>query len=356
MMVRLILIAAAAALAWWLSGYDSRLTGENKRDDLVRRGWRCAWTLVFLAFGWLVPPLIIFMFVAIAVLWASCVSELFARGFHVFVDHPDDREFDPKQATRELDRLTTLVRAGRNEEAMKLSRDLLAVPGVSAATVETLLFGLYHEQFGDHRIVRIASLAEAMRLRSERHFEEAIAWLESLLKKDPANLGAALLLMQIHTQDLAHPDRALALIHSLERERHLPPGFADYARRCIGAWSGAAPVVAKTKEGIESLLVDRPATTPQPAVNVHSASVDELLAAGHLATAIEILEQRIRTQPDDFASWLKLAEAHGAYRRHPGRAAKIVAQIGNNPAFTPGQIELAKARLREWSGRNSVPA
>ena len=72
-MTRFIIIAAAAALAWWLSGYDSLVTGENIRADLIRRGLRCGGTLL-LVIGSISPGLMIFMFVAIAVLWASCLK------------------------------------------------------------------------------------------------------------------------------------------------------------------------------------------------------------------------------------------------------------------------------------------
>jgi tetratricopeptide (TPR) repeat protein len=351
MMSRLIIIAAAAALAWWLSGYDSLVTGENIRADLSRRGLRCGGTLLLLAIGSVNPAFMIFMFVAIAVLWASCLSEIFARAFHVFVDQPDNREFDPKQATRELSQLAALVRAGRHEEAIELGRRLVGVTGVSAAAMETMLFDLYREKFADHRLVRIASLAEALRLRGERRFDEAIARLESLRRKDPGNLGATLLMMRIYAQDLSRLDEAFALARSLERESPAPPAFADYARHCIGEWSGAPPRRIKSADSVESLLVEQRPAAPAVPVDVSVASVDELLASGHLATAIEILEGRIRAQPDDFDSWLKLAEAHGVYCGNRGRAVKIVAKISNNSAFTHDQVQLAKARLDEWRDR-----
>jgi cytochrome c-type biogenesis protein CcmH/NrfG len=350
-MTRFIIIAAAAALAWCLSGYDSLVTGENIRADLIRRGLRCGGTLLLLIIGSINPGFMIFMFVAIAVLWASCLSEIFARAFHVFVDQPDNREFDPKEATRGLSQLAALVRDGRHEEAIGLGRRLVGVTGVSAAAMETMLFDLYHEKFGDHRIARIASLADALRLRSERRFDEAIARLESLRRKDPGNLGATLLMMRIYTQDLSRLDEAFALAHSLEREPQAPPAFADYARHCIGEWSGALPRRQKSTEGVESLFVEQCPAAPAAPVDVNVASIDELLASGHLATAIEILEGRIRAQPDDFDSWLKLAEAHGAYCCNRGRAAKIVAKISRNSAFTHEQVQLAKAKLDEWRDR-----
>jgi hypothetical protein len=41
-----IVLAVTAALAWPLSRFDSKLTGEDTRKDMSRRGLRCAVTLV----------------------------------------------------------------------------------------------------------------------------------------------------------------------------------------------------------------------------------------------------------------------------------------------------------------------
>jgi len=46
----------------------------------------------------------------IGVIWASCVSELFARGFQRLVDPQDTRQFDPRQTAQDLDKLAMLVR------------------------------------------------------------------------------------------------------------------------------------------------------------------------------------------------------------------------------------------------------
>ena len=77
-------------------------------------------------------------------------------------------------------------------------------------------------------------------------------------------------------------------------------------------------------------------------------SVDELLAGGHLGTAIEILEHKIKEQPGDFDLRLKLAEAHGRHSGNIHRAEKIVLQIESNHGFSAEQIQIAKARLKEW--------
>ena len=33
--LNIILLSVATAIAWWLSGYDTKLTGENKKKDLI---------------------------------------------------------------------------------------------------------------------------------------------------------------------------------------------------------------------------------------------------------------------------------------------------------------------------------
>ena len=42
----LIVLAFATSVSWWLSGYDSRVTGENETQDRLRRGIRCGVTLL----------------------------------------------------------------------------------------------------------------------------------------------------------------------------------------------------------------------------------------------------------------------------------------------------------------------
>jgi pyrroloquinoline quinone (PQQ) biosynthesis protein C len=76
--------------------------------------------------------------------------------------------------------------------------------------------------------------------------------------------------------------------------------------------------------------------------------VDELLACGYLGTAIEMLEQKTREQPRDFDLWLKLAEAHGLHSGNIHRAEKIVHYMESKHGFSAEQIQIAKARLKEW--------
>jgi len=170
-------------------------------------------------------------------------------------------------------------------------------------------------------------LAEAHRLRSEGKFGGAETILKSLLAENPANEDAALMLMRLYAQDLRRRDKAMEVLRSLEKQPHIPSAHLEYARRSINEWSQ---------------------WKSEPAAIALPESVDELLAAGHLGTAIEMLESKIKERPMDFDLLLKLAEAHGLHSGNLHRAEKIVGQIEAEHGFSAEQIQIAKARLKEW--------
>jgi len=293
--LNIILLTAAAAIAWWLSGFDSRLTGENVKADLLRRGIRCGLTLFLLAILFSLPysiasaPPMFLIAGLMAIIWAGCLTELGARCFHRLVDPEDKREFDPHQSARNMDMVASLLKSGRHEEAAQLCATLKNSGDANILVLETLLArsGI---QFENDR--KPKPLTEAYRLRSEGKFDEAAE-----------------------------------VLRALEKQPHIPPGHIDYARRSIQDWG-------------------RPKRTPEAVVLPES--VDELLACGYLGTAIEILERKVKEQPQDFDSWLKLAEAHGLHSGNIHRAEKIVQKIGGHPGFSAKQIRTAKMKLEEW--------
>jgi tetratricopeptide (TPR) repeat protein len=355
------IMACTALFTWWLSGYDTKVTGQNIHADAIRRGVRCGITLVLVGFaadqfikGGLVEAFLCTLFLLpLAPFWVGCLTELFSRGFLGLVDSPDDRVFDPKQTPRDLARLAELVRDGRNEDALELCRSLWERPDVSLAAIETILFQIYREKFKDERLVVSPRLAEVQSLRRQKRFSEAMDKLDALLKSEPQNVAALFLRMRICAQDLQQPTQALALLPTVAQCSSALPGFEIFMRQCIDEWSGVKPRKELNPEPFESLLAPKPSAPATEAVIENTASPDELLAAGYLGTAIELLENKTRAHPDDFESWLKLAEAHGYYSRSLITATKVVEKIERNPAFNEEQIQLAKAKLREWkAGRN----
>jgi hypothetical protein len=293
------ILVVTAGLTWWLSGYDALVTGHNVTADIWRRLIRCGVTLFLLIEG--ADNEVLFMGIAVflAIIWAGCVSEMLAVRFHSLIEFTDHREFDSKRLTRDLDRLAGLVQQGRNEEALAFCHQLAEAGDASALAMETMLFRLYSQMFADEIVPASPPLAEAHQLRAQGRLLEAEAKLNALLKQQPDNLAAVMMLVRLYAQDGARPEKAGTLLQMLGQQRRVPRAFLEYARSVIAEWSGAVP--PKTTEGIESLLVDqKPAPAPGKAVDPDQTSIDELLAAGQLGTAIERLEDEIGGQPENF--------------------------------------------------------
>lgn len=336
-LANIVVLALATVASWWLSGYDAKLTGENERKDFIRRAIRCGITLflVELAFwslwrywryGDQASGMAYLIFVLpLALLWVGCLGEWCAHVFHGLIDPEDRRRFDPHKSRRDLDMLATLVQSGRKEEAIQLCRMLKESGDVSVATLDTML-----ERLGvkpdDAPMPK--PLAEAYQLRSQGKLSEAEAILNSVLMENPANVDAALMLMRLYAQDLHRSDKASEVLRSLEQQPTIARAHIEFVRRSIDEWShpGAKEVVHE----------------------VQPESLEELLAKGYFGTAIEILEQKTREQPQDFDLWLKLAETHARHCGNIKQAEKIIRQIEANPGFSPEQIQLAGAKLKEW--------
>lgn len=336
-LANIIVLALATLAAWWLSGYDAKLTGENDRRDFVRRAIRCGITLFLVELAFLClwrywrygdqasgMAYLIFA-LPLALLWVGCLGEWCSHVFHGLIDPEDRRPFDPGKSRRDLDMLATLLQTGRKGEAIQLCQMLKESGDVSAATLDTLL-----ERLGvkPDEVPKSRPLTEAYQLRSQRKLTEAEALLNSLLAENPANVDAALMLMRLYAQDLHRSDKASEVLRSLEQQPHIGRAHIEFARRSIDDWTYPS--------------------AKQAVVEAQPESLDELLAKGYFGTAIEILEQKTGEQPQDFDAWLKLAEVHARHCGNIRRAENIIQQIEANSAFTPEQIQLAAARLKEW--------
>jgi tetratricopeptide (TPR) repeat protein len=323
--ITVLLLAALAG--WWLSGYDTKVTGENEKEDLIRRAFRCGITLVlveiffFLPFSIIAIPPLLFVIGMLAITWLGCLGELFAGGFHHLIDPEDKPEFDPNKDIRNLDIVASLLKNGRNEEAVQFCQILKESGDANILVLETLLArsGIHFESGRKPK-----PLTEAYQLRSQGKFNEAEAVLNSLLVENPANVDAALMLMQLYAQDLRRSDKAAEVLRSLQKQPHVSPAYIEYAQRSIHDWG-------RKKRKPEGVVLPE--------------SIDELLALGYLGTAIETLEQKIKEHPGNFDLWMKLAEAQVVHCGNFQRAEKIVQQIEANPAFNPEQVQFAKTKL-----------
>ena len=329
----IVFVILGCAGMWWLSGFDSHVTGEDPAQDFIRRLIRCLLTLLLLGIlfgpnavgvGYAFAPLLIIIPAAIGVIWAGCIAELLSRGLRQVIDADDKREFDPQADARNLDELARLLKSGQKKAALQLCATLKESGGVSAQTLDTMLA---HAGIQPDMVPPAKPMWDAGRARREGRFADAERLLKSLLAENPRNVDAAMLLMRLYAEDLRRTDLAMDVLKTLRRQPHIPHAQIDYALRSIPEW-------------IKPTIAAAPEVLPE--------TVDELLAGGYLGSAIEVLERKVVEKPDDFDSWLKLVEAQALYSHNIPRAQKVLRQMENNGAFSPEQIAAAKAKLGEW--------
>lgn len=259
-----VVLIVTALLSWWISGYDPKLTGENDSEDIIRRVIRCGVTLILMAGGlaetMFNPNFAGFTAIAVAgpmvFLWINCLSEALADIFHKLIDNPSHSpDSDPKKVASDLDRLAMLATQGRTGEALRLCAELLKKDEGSRLAIETMCFRLYGQMFDDESIYLHRPLAEIRQLCEHSKFEEAESRLVRIVNGRRENLPAVFLLVRLYVQNLQQPDKAGALILSLEQKSKLPPMFAAYANERIRDWLTSSG--EKSEEGIESLLAGR---------------------------------------------------------------------------------------------------
>ena len=331
-------IAIGTAIAWWLSGHDHRVTGENPKADFVRRATRTGVTFVLLAAATLNGFAAVFIFAALGFYWANCGAELFTHQFHKLIDPEDKRPYDPKETDRKLDRLAQLTREGRMNEALDLCSQLQQAGEGSALALEAVVHRLYLENLNSAETSPL--LAEIRSLCERKQFDPAESRLKQILAAQPSNWPAMLLLMRVYAKDLSQPDKAIALLQPVGNQLRLHPAFAEYARKSIDEWSskGKGRAADASRVAVES-------HPPPAAVEV---SIDDLLKNNQLSTAVESLEISITEAPKNFDLWLKLAEVYGVNCADLNRAGKIIQKMESSSNFTPQEIQLAKTKLREW--------
>jgi hypothetical protein len=349
MKLLLIAVPITVAVGWWLSGYDPKVSGQDRNADFARRASRVAISLLFVVAGWSWAPLWIAAAIFLALIWTGCASELFSGGFHKLVDAADDREFDPARVSRDQDELAALVKNRHAEQAIALCEKMKSDGDASGLAIDAQLFHLYSHVLAGSYVPVSPPLVEAEALCAQGRFSDAETKLNLLLKDEPDNSIASVVLMRIYGRDLKSLQKAEPLFQRIAHQPKVPAAFIAHAREMLLEWRGVTPPKEKQEHGIETLLYDAKfSSTLEPVAEKDPVTVDEMLAAGQLATAIELLDKQVREQPGDFEGWLKLAEAHGFYCRDLRRAGKIVAKMEASSSFNPEQIRLAKAKLREW--------
>ena len=337
--ISIVVAVSTLLVAWWLSRYDSRVVGDGRGWDVFRRILRCILTVAMVqAIFWcfwrytrngdavsgLVPIPILLV---LAFFWAGAVSEIFSRGFGKLFDSDGRVASDPRKGEEGLRQLSKLVEEGRQEEALRLSRKLRKSDDTNVIVLEAMLQRLGLDEQSD----RGKLMAMARQLHGERRITEAERVLASLLERHPNDAQAAVFLIRIYTQDTHEPAKAVEVLRSLEQQSGISPGMIDFARSLLTA--------QKQPEPLEE---SAPASAPGP------ASVDELIAQRRFGSAIDTLKERLRDHPDDFETWLKLAEVNGRHCGSLQQVENIIRLLEGDSCFSPEQVQLLRSRLDDW--------
>lgn len=267
-----ILVLGSSGLgAWWLSGYDAKVTGEDQTRDTVRRGIRCGLTVILMEIAfrslmrwWLYGEQTsgyIYLAIALplAITWAGCLSELFARGFQNLLDPKDERAIDLKETQRALDTIASLVREGRTEEAIRMCRERLSEGDVSVLAMEALLEQLEAPsspsggppvlpaagaEATEPQPAMAASSAPVIGVRGksiEQLLEEgyrgtAIEILEQQLKEKPGDFALWLKLAEAYGRHCGNFKRAEKIIDQLAANPAFLPEQVQSAKAQLKLW------------------------------------------------------------------------------------------------------------------------
>ena len=329
-------LAVVTWVTWWLTGKDNTVFGESKRDHHLTRALRCVGVVFLSAIflgaletGFFIIPVLMVVPLSIAIILRSSLAELGTHGFLGLVDPAlyDHRGQDPHVVRRHQDAIAHLIHNGHHEQAIKLCEELKQTGQVDAVTLQHTLEYLGVKQTDN---APAKPLAEAARMRRQGNFAQAEKLLQSLLVKNPADPGAAMMLLRLYAQDLRQPSRAQALLRTLEKQPHLPASHLEFARRSIGEWSRPQP------------------PAPPIAPPARPLALDDLLAQGSFGQAVELLESQIQAQPDDFTLQFKLAEVYAVHCKNLLRAEQIIGRLERRSNASPDQLAQARACLQEW--------
>ena len=345
-------LAVIAGATWFLTGLDKTSGGESKRGHHLTRALRCVAILFLAAFLLLLLeqrnlspgdlPLIILCPIIMALILRSSVTELFTQGCLGMLDPAfrDQRPLDLHKTQRYQDTIAHLIHTGQQADAIKLCQQLKQSGEMDQSILEhTLAFLGVKQSHPAHT----PPLVEAARLRAEGKISAAERLLQSLLEKNRADEGAAIMLMRLYAQDLRQPECALDVLHALEKQPRVSRDHLDFARRSLDEWCRPQSKPAE------------PAEPDSPALLALPPTVDNLIAQRSLGTAVELLEEQIQTRPDDFTLRMKLAEVHAVHCKNLRRAENIIQQLRGTGTFTPQQTARAQAQLKEWRAASELP-
>ena len=197
----------------------------------------------------------------LAITWAGCLSELFARAFQSLFDPKDERPGDLKEHQRALDTIARLVREERREEAIRLCRERIEAGDTSILAMEALLEQLEGRSRGGGSVpppeaspaatdaLRAApgALAATVDMRkqsidellAEGYRGTAIEMLEEKLQERPRDFDLRLKLAEVHARHCENLKRAQKIIDQIESDGAFTAEQKQQARTKLKEWRAA---------------------------------------------------------------------------------------------------------------------
>jgi hypothetical protein len=340
---------------WFLTSLD-QTAGRDGMNYVVRtlRAISVALLTVILLFILEAPlnyfdvPLLVFAVIGFGYIFRSVISEIFAGGLIKLIDPASgqpDRPIDAVVARQHEKEISRLIRSGQRAEAIQLCERLKETGEVERMTLEHTLEYLGVKQSAPDRT---PPLVVAARLREQGNVAEAEKMLVALLRKNPADEGAGIMLMRVYAQDLRQPERAEAVWRTLAQQRGVSADHLEFARRSLDEWCQSAQAGAGGQPGAgPAPLPARNPLEPPPLPPV-PPTIEELLAQGGLGMAVEMLEEQIKARPNDVALHLQLAEVHALHCKNLRQAERIIYHLQFVPGVTAEQYNQARAKLGAW--------
>ncbi len=145
LLANVVVMAFASVVSWWLSGYDTHLTGQNVKADHLRRCIRCGITLCLVEVGfmclWLygryndvvAGALYLGIALPMGLTWIGCISEMLAQGFNWLFDPGDHRPSDLDKSQRDQDAIAHLVKNGPQTSSHRIVPAAQGIGGCQCA-------------------------------------------------------------------------------------------------------------------------------------------------------------------------------------------------------------------------------
>ena len=194
--------------------------------------------------------------------------------------------------------------------------------------------------------------------------------LSEALRADNLNEQAFIRLVRLYAQYRKDLQGAERLIESARH--YFSPTLLEMLSNYIQDWhqlampkesenDGRIKLVSAAKESekpdpIEEYLKRIKESEKPHEMKYYSDTIERALAEHRYGTAIDLLKEKAKAEPDNFVLWLRYAETYAVDCCDFHSAEKILRQMGKSRLFSAEQMDQAKRECIKWQERPKGPA